>query len=85
MEAAMTTPKPEDTQGRQQEQGGSEQRSENLLPADDAGDGRYDVAEEVNLDQQGDMARRVGQAPKGIASDALADTLKDQDKPGATS
>jgi hypothetical protein len=81
----MTTPKQEDTRGKQQGQGGSEQRSENLLPADDAGDGRYDVAEEVNLDQQGDMARRVGRAPKGIASDALADTLKDKGKPGATS
>jgi hypothetical protein len=85
MEEAMTTPKQEDTQGNQQGQRGSEQRSENLLPADEAGDGRYDVAEEVNLDQQGDMARRVGQAPKGIASDALADTLKDKRKPGATS
>jgi hypothetical protein len=45
-------------------QGGAEQRSENLLPADsNAGDGRFDVAEEVNLDQQSDSARRVGQAP----------------------
>jgi hypothetical protein len=58
-------------------------RSENLLPADgqDANqdDGQFNVAEEVNLDQQGDMARRVGKAPQGIASDALADTLKDDD------
>jgi len=61
---------------------GNEQRSENLLPAEGADDGQFNVAEEVNLDQQGDMARRVGQAPKGIASDALADSLKD-DKPGA--
>jgi hypothetical protein len=46
------------------DQGGAEQRSENLLPADGAGgDGRFDVAEEVNLDQQSDRARRVGQAP----------------------
>jgi hypothetical protein len=56
-------------------------RSENLLPADgeDDGqdDGQFNVAEEVNLDQQGDMARQVGKAPKGIASDALADSLKD--------
>jgi hypothetical protein len=39
-------------------------RSENLLPADDADDGRYDVAEEVNLDQQSDRLRRVGKPPK---------------------
>jgi hypothetical protein len=54
-------------------------RSENLLPAgaaDNTDDGRFDVAEEVNLDQQSDSTRRVGQAPKGIASDALADSLK---------
>jgi hypothetical protein len=72
-------------QGRQNEQraqpanpaqGGQESRSENLLPADDAADGRYDVAEEVSLDQQSDATRRVGKPPKGIASDALADSLK---------
>ena len=58
-------------------------RSEDLLPAgaadntdSSAADGRFEVAEEVNLDQQSDSTRRVGQAPKGIASDALADTLK---------
>jgi len=70
-------------------QQGSDQnldRSENLLPAggneDGKDDGQFNVAEEVNLDQQGDMARQVGKAPKGIASDALADSLKDD---GATS
>ena len=46
--------------------GGAKDRSENLLPADDAQDGRYDVAEEVNLDQQSDQLRRVGKAPKDI-------------------
>ncbi|RYF03796.1 MAG: hypothetical protein EOO78_06205 [Oxalobacteraceae bacterium] len=54
-------------------------RSENLLPADGEDDGQFNVAEEVNLDQQGDLARQVGKAPKGIASDALADTLKGDD------
>lgn len=39
------------------------ERSDNLLPADDSADGRFEVAEEVNLDQQSDDARRVGQAP----------------------
>ena len=57
-------------------QGGQENRSENLLPADDAADGRYDVAEEVSLDQQSDATRRVGRPPRGIASDALGDSLK---------
>lgn len=55
----------------------NQDRSENLLPTDGSQDEQLNVAEEVNLDQQGDMARRVGKAPKGIASDALADSLKD--------
>jgi hypothetical protein len=57
-------------------QGGQQNRSENLLPADDAADGRYDVAEEVSLDQQSDATRRVGQPPNGSAADGLADALK---------
>jgi hypothetical protein len=66
---------------------GEVSRSEDLLPAgqaDNTADGRFEVAEEVNLDQQSDSTRRVGQAPKGIASDALADSLKsDSGKKGA--
>jgi hypothetical protein len=64
-------------------------RSEDLLPAgaadntdSSAADGRFEVAEEVNLDQQSDSTRRVGQAPKGIASDALADSLKSEKPEG---
>lgn len=40
-------------------------RSEGLLPEtpDSEEDERVDVAEEMNLDQQSDQARRVGQAP----------------------
>jgi hypothetical protein len=53
------------------------ERSESLLPGDDAQDGRYEVAEEVNLDQQSDQLRRVGKPPKGIASSALPEVLKD--------
>lgn len=60
----------------------AENRSENLLPGDDSGDGRYEVAEEVNLDQQSDQLRRVGHAPKGIASDALPESLKGSDDGG---
>jgi hypothetical protein len=44
----------------------SHDRSENLLPGDDAEDGRYDVAEEVNLDQQSDQLRRVGKPPRDV-------------------
>jgi hypothetical protein len=44
----------------------AENRSESLLPGDDADDGRYDVAEEVNLDQQSDQLRRVGKPPKDV-------------------
>lgn len=42
-------------------------RSDNLLPAGDSDDGRFDVAEEVNLDQQSDAARHIGQAPSDPA------------------
>jgi hypothetical protein len=66
-------------------QGGQDARSDNLLPADGkSGDGRFDVAEEVNLDQQSDTARRVGEAPAGGAADALAESLRRNDagKPG---
>ncbi len=58
---------------------GEVSRSEDLLPAgsaDNTADGRFEVAEEVSLDQQSDATRRVGQPPKGIASDALAESLK---------
>jgi len=84
----MTAQNEQNQQGRQGEQneqreqsatpaqGGQENRSENLLPADDAADGRYDVAEEVSLDQQSDATRRVGQPPEGSASDAVAGSLK---------
>jgi hypothetical protein len=61
------------------DQNGEISRSEDLLPAgaaDNTADGRFEVAEEVSLDQQSDATRRVGKAPKGIASGALADSLK---------
>ena len=71
--------------GSQGSQGGQKNRSESLLPADDAADGRYDVAEEVSLDQQSDATRRVGQPPTGNAADGLADALKpDASKPDAS-
>jgi hypothetical protein len=39
-------------------------RSDNLLPpGEEDSDGRFEVAEEVNLDEQSDAARRIGQAP----------------------
>jgi len=75
-------------QGQQNQQratpdeNGEVSRSEDLLPAgaaDNPADGRFEVAEEVNMDQQSEATRRVGKAPKGIASDALADSLKKED------
>jgi hypothetical protein len=61
---------------------GADVRSENLLPADGASedDGRFEVAEEVNLDEQSDATRRVGELPEGSAADALADVYKQGDK-----
>lgn len=57
--------------------GGQDQRSDNLLPGEQgAEDGRFDVAEEVSLDQHSDEARRVGQVPEHGIADAVPDALK---------
>ncbi|MEW6371289.1 MAG: hypothetical protein AB1584_10160 [Pseudomonadota bacterium] len=74
----MTTPgqggqqgQPEDKQSKTDQLN----RSENLLPGDEgAEDGRFEVAEEVNLDMQSDDARRVGQLP-GSITESLPDTV----------
>jgi len=61
-------------------QGGNEQRSEGLLPAGKDDDGRFDVAEEVNLDQQSDKLRKVGQLPDTkAADDQLPDPAQQSD------
>jgi hypothetical protein len=44
-------------------------------------DGRFSVAEEVNLDQQSDQARHVGQMPEDIPSGGMAAAA--QQKPDA--
>jgi hypothetical protein len=50
-------------------------RSDNLLPGEEGGeDGRFEVAEEVAFDIQGDDARRVGQLP-GSVTESMPDTL----------
>jgi len=75
----MTTP---DQQAKQQAntqdaQPGTDDlnRSENLLPGEEgAEDGRFEVAEEVSLDIQGDDTRRVGQMP-GSITESLPDTV----------
>lgn len=57
--------------------GGEQQRSDNLLPGEEGfEDGRFDVAEEVSLDQHSDEARRIGQAPGNGIADALPESLK---------
>ncbi|AWL07512.1 hypothetical protein ACFOHT_02145 [Massilia oculi] len=57
--------------------GGQDNRSDNLLPGDEgAEDGRFDVAEEVNLDQQSDEARRIGKAPSQGIADAIPEALR---------
>jgi hypothetical protein len=65
------------------DQNGGISRSEDLLSAgaadnhpESSADGRFEVAEEVSLDQQSDATRRVGKAPQGIAAEALAGSLK---------
>jgi len=57
--------------------GGQDNRSDNLLPGDEgAEDGRFDVAEEVSLDQHSDEARRIGQAPSQGIADAIPEALR---------
>ena len=84
----MTTNDPQKQQNQQNQQPGQSgsqqkdtgqgamQRSENLLPPAGTDDGRYDVAEEVNLDQQSDASRRVGKAPAGATSEAMGEALR---------
>ena len=56
--------------------GAQAHRSDSLLPGEEgAEDGRFEVAEEVSLDQHSDQARQIGQAPNGIV-DSLPDALK---------
>jgi hypothetical protein len=73
----QTTPQPDTN---------PENRSDNLLPTDgdDSGDdGRFEVAEEVSLDQQSDSSRRVGQvAEEDAASKALAESIAEKSQPG---
>lgn len=74
----MSTPEQSDRKpGVPVPAGGQDNRSDNLLPGEEgADDGRFDVAEEVNLDQQSDEARRIGQAPFGQApSQGIADAI----------
>jgi hypothetical protein len=75
----MTTPdqqaKPQDNQQTAQPGTDDLNRSENLLPGEEgAEDGRFEVAEEVSLDIQGDDTRRVGQMP-GSITESLPDTV----------
>ncbi|MEC5163704.1 hypothetical protein [Janthinobacterium sp. CG_S6] len=65
-------------------------RSEALLPVDrdQADDDRFAVAEEVNMDQQSDDARKVGQMPDAVpgkakpaAPDTLAEALDNEGRP----
>jgi len=78
MEVRMSAP---DHSDRKQDvpvpAGGQDNRSDNLLPGDEgAEDGRFDVAEEVNLDQHSDEARRIGQAPSQGIADAVPEALR---------
>lgn len=62
-----------------------EPRADNLFPTDndDSGDdGRFDVAEEVSLDQQTDSSRKVGQVSDEDAAAALADSIDEKTQTG---
>lgn len=70
------TNKPDQT-GKQPPPDAQHARADTLLPDDgQSGDGRFEVAEEVSLDQQSDTARKVGEAAAGAAADAVAESLR---------
>lgn len=74
----MSTPEQSDRKpGVPVPAGGQDNRSDNLLPGQEgAEDGRFEVAEEVSLDQHSDEARRIGQAPSQGIADAIPESLK---------
>jgi hypothetical protein len=56
-------------------------RSDNLLPADtdsSGDDGRFEIAEEVSLDQQSDSTRKVGQIADDASAQALAQSIDEK-------
>ena len=60
-------------------------RSDNLFPTDNdtsGDDGRFDIAEEVSLDQQTDNSRKVGQVSDEDAAEALADSIEEKSQTG---
>jgi hypothetical protein len=62
-----------------------ETRSDNLFAtdADDSGDdGRFEIAEEVSLDQQTDSSRKVGQVSDAAAAEALAESIEEKTQAG---
>jgi hypothetical protein len=76
MENSMATNDPRGQPQAPQTRTDEHNRSENLLPGEEgAEDGRFEVAEEVSLDIEGDDARRVGQLP-GNVEDSMPDTVQ---------
>ena len=62
-----------------------EPRADNLFPTDNdtsGDDGRFDIAEEVSLDQQTDSNRKVGQVSDEDAAAALADSIEEKTQTG---
>jgi hypothetical protein len=76
MENSMATNDPRGQPQAPQTSTDEHNRSENMLPGEEgAEDGRFEVAEEVSLDIEGDDARRVGQLP-GNVEDSMPDTVQ---------
>ena len=62
-----------------------EPRADNLFPTDNdasGDDGRFNIAEEVSLDQQSDSSRKVGQLSDEDAAEALADSIEEKTQTG---
>ncbi|WP_332878527.1 hypothetical protein [Massilia sp. S19_KUP03_FR1] len=62
-----------------------ETRSENLFATDgdtSGDDGRFEIAEEVSLDQQTNSNRKVGQVSDLAAAEALAQSIEEKTQTG---
>jgi hypothetical protein len=74
-ENTMATNDPRGQPQAPQSSSDGKNRSENLLPGEEgADDGRFEVAEEVSLDIQGDDTRRIGQLAN--VEESMPDTVQ---------
>jgi hypothetical protein len=91
--STSTPPSPSDATARSPEAGRTTQSPHSLSQSSDNEEQRFSIAEEVNLDQQSDSVRNVGQMPPDIEaagpaamepSDAMAKSMRQDEKQNLT-